>query len=221
MTMALYTFTTYFEHTNFLYHVVDFNDQEIDYHGAFYCGLVSTILNAVAAIIILLDDSITKASKQTQMLMRAARGDVDPTKLQALYEEFAQRQYYTNAAFTPDAFETCSGFAKNDVHVSTHSQLADGAPSSEGPIIRDGLKMDGFYSQMVPYPDEPPPYAEANDSFQFTEAYGDQGYSDELPENQYADFNYDWDNTDFLHDTIVEEEFVPMPHQEENASFSI
>ena len=207
MTVSLYTFTTYFHHTNFLYHIVDYDDQIIDYHGSFYCGLISTILTAVTAIILLLDDDVTKASKVKQYLMQASRRDsnhdldrdLDPVMLQALQDEYIRLQ---NATKT-----TTKNYQIPNAHSVGLTEASDKFLTNQSlSMLSDEYSDAGGFPEVSGefYDDPPPPYTADNaappyaaDNVVFTEdAHYRAGrsmftdYNDDMADT-YAGYDYD------------------------------
>jgi len=62
--VGLYVFVTYLEETDFLFdrHSVSY---ELDFHGSFYAGIVSFVCSLLSALVVYLDESISKVHKES------------------------------------------------------------------------------------------------------------------------------------------------------------
>lgn len=64
--VGLYVFVTYLEETDFLFdrQTVGY---ELDFHGSFYAGIISFGCSLLAALVIYMDESISKAHKEASV----------------------------------------------------------------------------------------------------------------------------------------------------------
>ena len=62
--VGLYVFVTYLEETDFLFdrHSVSY---ELDFHGSFYAGIVSFVCSLLSALVVYMDQSISKVHKES------------------------------------------------------------------------------------------------------------------------------------------------------------
>ena len=64
--VGLYVFVTYLEETDFLFDRQSVT-YELDFHGSFYAGIVSFACSLLAALVVYMDESISKAHKEASM----------------------------------------------------------------------------------------------------------------------------------------------------------
>jgi len=64
--VGLYVFVTYLEETNFLFDQQSVN-YELDFHGSFYAGIISFACSLLAALVVYMDESISKTSKEASL----------------------------------------------------------------------------------------------------------------------------------------------------------
>jgi len=62
--VGLYVFVTYLEETDFLFDRQSVS-YELDFHGSFYAGIVSFACSMLAALVVYVDDSISKVHKES------------------------------------------------------------------------------------------------------------------------------------------------------------
>ena len=64
--VGLYVFVTYLEETDFLFDRQSVS-YELDFHGSFYAGIVSFACSVLAALVVYMDESISKAHKESSV----------------------------------------------------------------------------------------------------------------------------------------------------------
>jgi len=64
--VGLYVFVTYLEETDFLFDRQSVS-YELDFHGSFYTGIVSFACSLLSALVVYLDESISRAHKESAM----------------------------------------------------------------------------------------------------------------------------------------------------------
>jgi len=62
--VGLYVFVTYLEETDFLFDRQSVS-YELDFHGSFYAGIVSFACSMLAALVVYMDESISKAHNES------------------------------------------------------------------------------------------------------------------------------------------------------------
>jgi len=67
--VGLYVFVTYLEETDFLFDRESIV-YELDFHGSFYAGIVSFACSMVAALVVFVDESISKAHKEEEASLK-------------------------------------------------------------------------------------------------------------------------------------------------------
>lgn len=64
--VGLYVFVTYLEETDFLFDRQSVS-YELDFHGSFYAAIVSFACSVLAALVVYMDENISKAHKESTM----------------------------------------------------------------------------------------------------------------------------------------------------------
>jgi len=64
--VGLYVFVTYLEETDFLFDRQSVS-YELDFHGSFYAGVISFACSLLAALVVYMDESISKAHKESSV----------------------------------------------------------------------------------------------------------------------------------------------------------